>query len=406
MVFENAQEMINKVSDIMNLSEKEKELLVTHKSIKHDEIEVDGKKYPAWRIIHNNALGPGKGGIRYHLGVSEDEVKSLSFWMSLKNSLSGLPFGGAKGGVKVNPKELDQKQIEKISRAWVNSFHEVIGQDKDIPAPDVYTNPQVMSWMLDEFEKIKNRHEPGFITGKPLGLGGCPLRADSTSKGGYIIIDELVTLHKLNKKDITIAIQGFGNAGWNIAKFLYKNGYKVIAVSDSKGGILSEEGLNIFDVRKTKDEKRTVIEHEGKKISNAEILELDVNILILAALENQITQENADSIKAKYILELANGPVNPKADKILHSKQKIVVPDILANSGGVVGSYFEWVQNKTGQIFQEEFLEKRFSERMKESFNKVHTEFEERKREYDMRTISYIIAIKRILEAEKLRGNL
>lgn len=410
MVFENIKKRLELVSEEMHLNKNEMDLLLHHKKISHSELEVNGKKYPAWRIIHNNSLGPGKGGIRFHPDVSEDEVKSLSFWMSLKNSLAGLPFGGGKGGVKVNPKDLTKKELEQLSREFVKSFHEVIGQDKDIPAPDVYTNAQIMAWMLDEFEKIKGKHEPGVITGKPIELQGIALRNDATSKGGFIVLKELLSLVKKEGK-ITVAIQGFGNAGLYITKMLFDNkdednnfDFVVTAVSDSKGGIYETKGLNVPDVIRIKENKKTVTEFDAQKITNEELLELDVDILVLAALENQITEKNAANIKAKYVLELANGPVTFEADNILHKKEVIVIPDILANSGGVTVSYFEWCQNRTGNILDENYLKEKLEVMMKDSFNKVYDLFFNSN--YDMRQAAYIMGIKRILKAEKLRGNL
>ncbi len=398
MIFDN---IVSRLNSFSWLNDDEREILLNHKRISHALLNVNGKRFHAWRIVHNNSLGPGKGGIRYHPNVSEDEVKSLSFWMTIKNSLLGLPYGGAKGGVKVDPKELSKNEIELLSREYIKAFHTVLGQDKDIPAPDVYTNSEIMGWMVDEFEKIKGRHEPGMITGKPLSLGGCELRKDATSKGGFIVLKEFI-----NKKGIenpTIAIQGFGNAGSYIAKMLYDDGYKVVAVSDSKGGILNRNGLDIDKAIEAKKESRRVDSYkDGEKISNKELLELDVDILILAAMENQITKENADRIKAKYILELANGPITVDADKILESKGVEVIPDVLANAGGVVVSYFEWVQNKTGQIFEKEYLLKRLKDKMINAFNKVYEL--SNKENTTMRDAAYKIAINRVLEAERARG--
>jgi glutamate dehydrogenase/leucine dehydrogenase len=405
-IFDNIKKSLEKVSGFMKLTQDELNLLLNHKKVSHAVLEVNGNNYDAYRIIHNNALGPGKGGIRFHPGVSEDEVKSLSFWMSLKTSLMGLPLGGAKGGVKLNSKEMSEKELEDVSREYIRKFHEVLGHDKDIPAPDVYTNSQIMAWMLDEYEKIEDEHEPGMITGKPVELGGLKLRADSTSKGGFIILKELLSLEKkeLRKKETKIAIQGFGNAGINIAKMLDKDGFKIVGVSDSKGGVKGK--LDIEKVIELKQSGKSVQEFSKDKITNEELLELDVDILILAALENQITKENADKIKAKYILELANGPVTADADKILTKKDIIVIPDILANAGGVVVSYFEWAQNKIGNLLEESFLEEKLEEIMKNSFNKVYELYKENKKEITMREAAYVIAIKRILEAEKARGSL
>lgn len=401
MVFENVSKTLNRVADLMDLSQVERKVLMEFISIKKEILDVNGGMYEAFRIIHNNSLGPGKGGIRYHPDVCEDEVKSLAFWMSIKNSLAGLPFGGAKGGVRINPKGMSEGDLEKVSRAFVRKFHDAIGVDKDIPAPDVYTNAQIMGWMLDEYESIKGTKEPGMITGKPIALGGLAFRETSTSRGGFIVFMEMAS--KLRKKRATMAVQGFGNAGYNFAQMAHKEGFNVVAVSDSKGGIYNPKGLDIEKVRKAKDDSGSVTEYKGEKITNAQLLGLDVDFLVLAAMENQITIENAESVKAKCVVELANGPVTSDADEILHKKKINVVPDILANAGGVIGSYFEWVQNKTGGIFEDDYLEKRLEKIMKENFHRVYELHLEKK--VSMRTAAYMLAIRRILDAEKARGN-
>ncbi len=409
-IFENIQKELEKTSEFIQMSEEEKTYLLKHKSVQKTEIDLNGKKYPAWRIIHNDVLGPGKGGIRFHPNVSEDEVMSLSFWMSIKNSLAGLPYGGAKGGIKVNPKELSKKELENLSREYIKYFHTFLGQDKDIPAPDVYTTPQIMAWMLDEFEKIEGRHEPGMITGKPIEIGGCKIRGDATSKGGVIILEKF--LEKINKKpdELKISIQGFGNVGLNVAKMLHNKEYNIIAISDSKGGIISEKGIDIEAAIKYKKEFRKVLGFVGTKdITNEEILESDADILILAALENQITEKNVDKIKAKYILELANGPITFEADETLTKNGVIVLPDILSNSGGVIASYCEWCQNKTGQIHSKEEMEKILNTHMIDAFNNVYELYMEKKGDnpnFNIRTSAYSIAIKKILSAAKLRGRI
>ncbi len=402
MVFENISKTFKKVSDLMELNQVENKVIKSFKRIKKEVIEVNGKKYDSWRIVHNDSLGPGKGGIRFHPNVSEDEVKSLAFWMSIKNSLAGLPYGGAKGGVKLNPKEMTKDEIEEVSRQFIRKYYDFLGQDIDIPAPDVYTNSEIMGWMLDEYEKIKKEHEPGMITGKPLELQGCELRKRATAKGGYIVFKEMVS--KLKNKDVTIAVQGFGNAGYNFAQMAHNDGFKVVAVSDSKGGTQEMKGLNISKIKKVKDEKGSVIDYDTKKITNEELLEMNVDFLVLAALENQITKDNVDKVNADFIIELANGPVTSDASEYLYNKGKTVVPDILANAGGVIGSYFEWVQNKIGNIFEEEYLEERLENKMKCNFHKVYNMHLEKN--IDMRTSAYLIAVGRILEAEKARGNL
>ncbi len=403
--FEQAKKMIDKVSRLMGLSEEEKKLLLTHQKIEKHRLTVNGKTYEAWRIIHNNALGPGKGGIRYHPDVNESEVKALSFWMSIKNSLAGLPYGGAKGGIRFDPRKVDEKTLEEISRAYIRAFHKGLGSDKDIPAPDVYTNPKIMGWMLDEYEKITGKHDPAMITGKPLILGGIKLRESSTAKGGFIVLKELLKKKGEDPSKITVAVQGFGNAGSFVAKMCHEDGMKVVAVSDSKGGVYNQDGLDVNEVIEVKKKTGRVSEyHGGKPITNEDILTLDVDVLILAALEGVITEENAGNVKARYIVELANGPITPEGDDVLFKNGVIVVPDVLANSGGVVGSYLEWVYGKTGMYLTDGELESRLEERMKESFDRVYSLAEERK--VDLRTAAYIISIRRILDAERARGNI
>jgi len=356
-IFPNIVKKLEEIKKIEKLTDKEFSLLLRVKKINRAQLKIGNKKLLAWRIVFNDTLGPAKGGIRFHPDVSEDEVKSLSFWMTIKSSLVGLPYGGAKGGVKFDPKKSSPHELEQISRKFIDAFYKELGQDKDIPAPDVYTNSQIMAWMLDEYEKKVGHHEPGMITGKPLELQGCSLRNNATAKGGFIITEKTIKKFKLNKKNIKIAIQGFGNAGFHLAQMLYQDKLKIVAVSDSKNGIYNKDGLNINQVYKIKNETGSVSDYkQAKQISNSDLLELPVDILILAALENQITEDNVDKVRAKYIIEIANGPISYQANKILFNKNIIVVPDILANSGGVIVSYFEWAQNRTGDILDEEYL--------------------------------------------------
>ena len=405
--FSNIAKRLNKIQKVGNLADKEIQLISKPKRVRHTNLEVEGKNLEAWRVLFNDALGPGKGGVRFHPNVNEDEVTSLAFWMMIKDSLAGLPYGGAKGGVRFDPKKESPQTIEMISRKFIDAFYEFLGQDKDIPAPDVYTNPQVMAWMLDEYEKKVEHHEPGMITGKPLELQGCALRGDATARGGFIITKELIKEFQLDKNVLKIAIQGFGNAGANLAKMLSKDGFKIVAVSDSQGGIFKEDGLNIDKVNIAKETLGSVTNYQdGEKITNQDLLELPVDILVLAALENQITQDNADKIKAKYIVEIANGPTTYEADEILFNKDITIVPDVLANSGGVIVSYFEWAQNRTGDILDKDYLENLLQLRMIASWNKVVSLSKTYKKEIDLRTAAYLIAIKRILSAERLRGNL
>ena len=395
------------IQKIENISDADMSVLLKPVRVSHAKLNIKSKKYSAWRILYNEALGPGKGGIRFHQGVNEDEVKSLAFWMALKNSLAGIPYGGAKGGVAFDPKIADKAELEKVSRKYIDAFYKFLGQDKDIPAPDVYTDSQVMSWMLDEFEKKVGHHESGMITGKPVELGGIAMRGDATAQGGYLIAKKMVNTFLKGRKNLKVAIQGFGNAGLFMVQKLHQDGFKIVAVSDSKGGIYNPKGLNISSLIKFKKEGHSVSDFAfGKKITNAELLELPTDILVLAALENQITKENAKNIKSNYIIELANGPVTYDADAILAKNKKIVIPDILANSGGVIVSYFEWAQNRTGQILDEYYLRKLLEKKMIDNWNKVFDVFQKKASKITLRQAAYILAVTKILTAEKLRGRI
>jgi len=405
-IFKENIERLEELKPLLPLSDKELARLSECRALRTAELEINGQKYPAWRAVHNDALGPGKGGIRFSENVCEDEVKSLAFWMSLKNSLVGLPYGGAKGGVKINAKGLSAEELEKVSRAYIRAFAEFLGQDKDIPAPDMYTNPQVMAWMLDEFEKIVGHHEPGMITGKPVEVGGCPLRATATAEGGFIVFEEAARTMGL-ARGLTVAVQGFGNAGAAMAGLLASAGYKVTAVSDSRGGTNNPDGLDIAAVAAAKKASDSVSDFgNGEKISNDDLLALPVDILVLAAMENQVREDNADKIKAKLILELANGPITRQADKILFGRGIPVVPDILANAGGVAVSYFEWAQNKTGGLFEIDFLARRLRGLMAGAWERVWNFHLAKDKKFDLRSGAYALALERILAAERLRGGL
>ncbi|MDP2651765.1 MAG: Glu/Leu/Phe/Val dehydrogenase, partial [bacterium] len=396
-ITEDNLKRLKDIQKIAHIREADMAVLLDPVQVNYSELSIKGKRYPAWRIIYNKALGPGKGGIRFHPEVDEDEVKSLAFWMALKNSLAGIPYGGAKGGVTFNPKEADKAELEEVSRKYIQAFHPYLGQDKDIPAPDVYTDSQTMSWMLDEFEKQVGHHEPGMITGKPVELGGIAMRGDATAQGGYFITKKMVETFLAGRKGLSVVIQGFGNAGLFMAEKLHQDGFKIIAVSDSKGGIFDKAGLNIPALIECKKKGRQVCEYEaGKKITNAELLELPADILVLAALSNQITKKNAKNIQAKYIIELANGPVDYEADDILEKNKKIVIPDILANSGGVITSYFEWAQNRTGQILEEDYLRELLEKKMKENWQRMYDVFQEQAGKVTLRQAAYILAINRI----------
>ena len=404
-VFNNVLEEIDYISKVLKLNEKEIVLLKTPRRIHKAELKVEMdngevKIFPAFRIQYNDARGPTKGGIRFHPQVSEDEVKSLAFWMSLKCSLVNIPFGGAKGGVTVDTKKLSVREMERISRAYVQAFYPYISPNYDIPAPDVATNPQVMTWMLDEYEKINNVKAPGMITGKPLSLGGSKGRDISTAMGAAYIIRQIAEENGITPQYTRVAIQGFGNAGMNLSKILDSWNYKIVAVSDSIGNAYSEDGLNIKKLIDHKNKTGTV---RGFAEDVKDVLLVDCDILAPAALENQITGENADKIKAKYLVELANGPTSPEADKILDSKRIVVIPDILANSGGVIVSYFEWVQNNSGYYWEEkEVLEKLERYVLNAYFDVKKASLEHNQ---TLRKAALVLAAKRIIDAERVRGH-
>ncbi len=391
----------------LNILFKPKRTLVVNFPIRFSDGSV--KIINGYRVQYNDSRGPTKGGIRFHPNVDLDEVKALSLWMALKTAVLNIPFGGAKGGITINPKEISLVDLEKISREFIRQIHPFVGPTKDIPAPDVYTNAQVMAWMVDEYEKITFQKAPGMITGKPIDLGGSLGRDVATALGGAFVLKELVNQLDLSLNP-TVAIQGFGNAGVNIAKILSDWNYKIVAVSDSKGGLFNPEGLKISDIIDCKEKTGSVVNYseqdvlaKTKKMSNDELLLLDVDVLIPAALENQITEKNANEVCAKIILELANGPVTNTADKILFKKGVTIIPDILANAGGVTVSYFEWVQNQAGYYWPIEEIEIKLKRAMVEALNRI-LKFQD-KHDCSMREGAYISAFDRMDQALKLRGS-
>jgi glutamate dehydrogenase/leucine dehydrogenase len=407
--FNNALKQLDKAVNLLNLKEGVVENLKKPQRILQFSLPVkmdDGKLkvFEAYRVQYNDARGPFKGGIRFHQQVNLSEVKALAFWMAVKTATVGIPMGGGKGGVVVNPKKLSLAELERLSRAYMKAAAGFIGPEMDVPAPDVNTNPQVMAWMMDEYEKIKGGHYPGVITGKPLELGGSAGRGTATAQGGFYVLQELLLKLKLNRKKLTVAIQGFGNAGSVFADLADQAGLKVVAVSDSQGGIYDEQGLDLDKVKAHKKQTGSVVDFaEAKNVSNQKLLELPVDILVPAALENQITKDNAGRIKAQIILELANGPITPEADEKLFKKGKIVVPDVLANAGGVTVSYFEWVQNRQQYYWTEQEVLAKLKPIMVKAFNKVWQTGQEMK--VDLRTAAFVLAVKRIAEAMELRGN-
>lgn len=403
MSFAEITKFLQKVAPLAGLNSTEVKHLSTPEHVHTAELTVEGKKYPAYRVQFNNARGPYKGGIRFHPEVNLDEVTSLAFWMTLKTAVADLPLGGGKGGVVVDPKQLSPVQLQKLSREYVKAFFSYVGPTKDIPAPDVYTTPQIMAWMLDEYETIAKEKAPGFITGKPLEVGGSKVRDIATALGGTYVLEQV--LAKLKVKEKTAAIQGFGNAGMNMASLLSQQGFTIVAVSDSKGGVYNAQGLSIPEVIAIKEKTGSVSNYkQGKKISNEELLTCDCAVLIPSALSEVITRKNAAQIKANIVLELANGPTTPEADEILHKKSTIVVPDILANSGGVTVSYFEWVQNRYNFYWEEHYVKEELKKKLIAAFSLVWKEYEAGKGKFDFRTAVYIHALKKVIVAERLRG--
>lgn len=361
------------------------------------------KVFNGYRVQYNDSRGPFKGGIRYHWDTNIHEVKALSFWMAMKCAVVGIPYGGGKGGITVNPKELSIGELERLSRGWVQAMFQYLGPWKDVPAPDVYTTPQIMAWMVDEYSRLAGEWTPAAFTGKPLEVGGSEGRMFSTSQGGFYVLEELAKKMSFIPKKTLVAIQGFGNVGAFAAEIFQKAGYVIVAVSDSRGGIVNMKGLDVAAVWKHKEVTGSVVNMPNTQpIDNKKILELPVDILVPSALESVITEKNAGRIKAKAILELANGPTTPEADIKLFKRGIPVVPDILANAGGVTGSYFEWSQNLQGAHWTEQEVLVKLKPIMVESFNDVWEK--SIKHKVNLRTGAYILAIDRIAKAMRLRG--
>jgi glutamate dehydrogenase (NAD(P)+) len=406
--FENVLKQLEKVNKVLKLDEgiyealkKPKRFLEVTVPVTMDNGKV--KVFTGYRCQYNDARGPTKGGIRYHWNVSPSEVRALAAWMTWKCAVVDIPYGGGKGGIICNPKEMSDREIESLSRGFIGAIYKFIGPELDIPAPDVYTTPKIMGWMMDEFSKIRQCYSPGVITGKPLSIGGSLGRGDATAKGAWYTIRESVKYLKWDMKKTTTVVQGYGNAGSYIAQFLHDQGSKVIAVSDSQGGIYNEAGLDPYKVLEHKEKTGSVVNYPGtKNITNEELLYLKCDILCPSALENQITAKNADKIQAKMVAELANGPVTPEADEILVKKGVFQLPDFLCNAGGVTVSYFEWVQNLMNYYWAADEVYEKLDKKMTKAFWDVIAAKE--KHNIDMRTASYAVAIQRVVDAMKARG--
>ena len=360
--------------------------------------------FQGFRVQYNDARGPNKGGIRFHPDETIDTVRALAAWMTWKTAVVDIPLGGGKGGVICDPRMLSPTELERLSRGYMRNIARYVGVTKDSPAPDVYTNPQIMAWMMDEYRVLVGHHEPGVITGKPLELGGSAGRGDATARGGIYTVREAAKLLDIELEGSTAAIQGYGNAGQYAHQLCVDLlGQKVIAVSDSRGGIISDTPLDFEDVVKFKMETGSVIDYPGtRNISNAELLELDVDVLYPSALENVITNKNAAQIKAKIVAELANGPTTPAADDILYNNGVYVIPDFLCNAGGVTVSYFEMVQNSYQFYWDEELAHERLDTKMTKAFHTVHEMAKDKG--VNNRVAAYLVAVKRVAEAVRLRG--
>ncbi|MFE4893617.1 Glu/Leu/Phe/Val family dehydrogenase [Peribacillus butanolivorans] len=406
-VLRSTQTVIHKALDKLGYPEEVYELLkeplrllTVKMPIRMDDGSV--KIFTGYRAQHNDAVGPTKGGIRFHPNVTEREVKALSIWMSLKCGIVDLPYGGGKGGIVCDPRNMSFRELERLSRGYVRAISQIVGPTKDIPAPDVFTNSQIMAWMMDEYSRMDEFNSPGFITGKPLVLGGSHGRESATAKGVTICINEAAKKRGIDIKGARVVIQGFGNAGSFLAKFMHDAGAKVIGISDAYGALHDPEGLDIDYLLDRRDSFGTVTKLFKSTISNKELLELDCDILVPAAIENQITEENAADIKASIVVEAANGPTTIEATQILTDRDILLVPDVLASAGGVTVSYFEWVQNNQGYYWSEEEVDEKLEKILVKSFNNIYELAQSRR--VDMRLAAYMIGVRKMAEASRFRG--
>ncbi|RNB81601.1 Glu/Leu/Phe/Val dehydrogenase [Brevibacillus fluminis] len=399
-VIKEALEKLGYQESMYELLKEPLRVLTVRIPVRMDNGEV--KVFTGYRAQHNDAVGPTKGGIRFHPEVSEDEVKALSIWMSLKAGIVDLPYGGGKGGIICDPREMSFRELERLSRGYVRAVSQIVGPTKDIPAPDVFTNSQIMAWMMDEYSRIREFDSPGFITGKPIALGGSHGRETATAKGVTICIREALKRRNIDLKNARVVVQGFGNAGSYLSKFLHDAGAKVVGISDAYGALHDPNGLDIDYLLDRRDSFGTVTKLFTNTITNKELLELDCDILVPAAIENQITAENAHNIKASIVCEAANGPTTLEATKILTERGILLVPDVLASAGGVTVSYFEWVQNNQGYYWTEEEVEEKLEKVMVKSFENVYSLSQTRR--VDMRLAAYMVGARKMAEASRFRG--
>jgi glutamate dehydrogenase (NAD(P)+) len=407
-VWEMAQGQLDEVARLVGLSESIHGFLREPRRILEVSVptRMDNgvhKIFRGYRVQHNMSRGPGKGGIRFHPDVSLDEVKALAMWMTWKCALVNIPFGGAKGGVICDPKAMSNQELENLTRRFTSEISFIIGPDKDIPAPDVYTTPQIMAWIMDTYSMQMGHSIPAVVTGKPISIGGSLGRDKATARGCLFVVDEAAKALGLAAQGARVAIQGFGNAGMHAAELMSEGGYTIVAVSDSRGGVANAKGLDIARLILHKFETGSVVGFAGgERLSNKEVLEYDCDVLVPAALEKVITAENAPRIQAKIVAEAANGPTLPEADDILHERGIMVLPDILANAGGVTVSYFEWVQDLQENFWEEDEVNARLKRKMTRAFTET---FEHAKRyKVNMRRGAYAVAVGRVAEATQLRG--
>jgi glutamate dehydrogenase (NADP+) len=417
-LFEDARQRLRDVLEFAELPEdalaylsQPKLLLTVNIPVRMDDGSL--KIFTGYRVQYNDIRGPTKGGIRFHPEVCIDEVTSLAFWMTIKCAVVNLPFGGAKGGVEVDPKTLSRLELERLSRGYIRAIADIIGPKRDIPAPDMYTNETIMGWMANEYYEIRREQLPGVITGKPVYLGGSKGRTAATGRGALEVLRRYLRRQGLHPKELTVAVQGFGNAGYHFARLAKQEGFRIVALSDSKGGLFSIEGLDpdkIMQRRKSYKELREMLyddisiceEAEHTVISNEELLALDVDLLVLAAMENQITEVNASEVSARTVLEIANGPVDSAGDAVLGERGITVIPDVLANAGGVTVSYFEWVQNRAGYYWEEAEVNERLARTMTAQADAVFDLAESRG--ISLRNAAYLLGISRISGAVRDKG--